>query len=331
LRKEVNTKVLKSAIFVIFCFSLASAQNIVSIKDDASSAKDEVISIKTDLVTFEVVVTDKAGKPVVGLQSSDFRVFENGIERKFDFFEPIQSSDNRTLFIVLAVDVSGSITAEELEKLRFIIGQFTERLGNYKSYFAIMTFGMRVKTILPFTNSVEKIKRSLLKLEHERDGLSTHAYDAVDDAIRLLERKTLKNSNLAKRVVVLVTDGFPVGDIVSPKVVIERANEAGVTVYSVILPSYSIFSSGRRRILTPLEASGLMERTGGRSFYPDKEGLETIFNLLANEIKGTYLIALYPSEQSKSDGKFYEVKIETNKNYLIRQNRTGYQFVSERK
>jgi hypothetical protein len=74
-----------------------------------------------------------------------------------------------------------------------------------------------------------------------------------------------------------------------------------------------------------------MERTGGRSFYPDKEGLETIFNLLANEIKGTYLIALYPSEQSKSDGKFYEVKIETNKNYLIRQNRTGYQFVSERK
>jgi VWFA-related protein len=297
----------------------------------ASSSGDDVIRIETELVTFEVVVTDKSGKPVTGLQASDFQIFEDGVERGFDFFEPIQSETKaRPLCVVLAVDVSGSITGEELQKLQFILSQFTERLVNYKSYFTIMTFGMKVKTILPFTNNPEKIKKSLLRLEHERDGLSTHAYDAVDEAIRLLQRKTPKHlyGELTRRVVVLITDGFPVGDVVSPKTVIERANDAGVTIYSVILPSYSAFKAQKTRkpILTPLEASGLMERTGGKSFYPTQEGLEAIFRLLADEIKGSYLLAFYPSEESKADGKLRVIQIKTKGDYLVRQNRIGYQF-----
>lgn len=307
----------------------------VSLQDQSSilsngASSDDVIRIETELVTFEVVVTDKSGKPIKGLQASDFQIFEDGVERGFDFFEPIQSeTKTRPLFIVLAVDVSGSITDEELQKLQFILSQFTARLANYESYFAIMTFGMSVKTILPFTNRPEKIRKGLLRFQHERDGLSTHAYDAVDDAIRLLQRKTPKNlyGKLARRVVVLITDGFPVGDVVSPETVIERANEAGVTVYSVILPSYSAFNAQtlRKPILTPLEASGLMEKTGGKSFYPTQEDLESISRLLADEIKGTYLLAFYPSEKSKADGKFRIVQIKTKGDYLVRQNRTGYQ------
>ncbi len=327
--ETMRIRFLHAAVLLVLCFLPAFAQ------DGDNLVSSDVIRVETDLVTFEVVVTDKSGNPITGLRAEDFQILEDGVERSFDFFEPMQSKDKaRPLFMVLAIDVSGSITNEELEKLRFILGQFIEKLANYESYFAVMTFGMKVKTILPFTNKPEKIRKSLLRFEHEKDGLSTHAYDAAYEAVRLLQRKTPKviDGKPTRQVVVLITDGFPVGDVVSPKTVIESANDAGVTVYSIILPSYSGFNFQiRRPILTPLEASGLMEKTGGKSFYPTKEGLKAILDLLASEIKGTYLFAFYPSEESKKDGKFRTVQIKTKRNYLVRQNRMGYQFLQRKK
>lgn len=292
--------------------------------------EENVIRIETDLINFEVSVTDDKGKPIAGLKPEDFQVFENGVERKIDFFEPMKRGEKmRPLAIVFALDISGSMTEKEIERLKFVISQFTDRLINPRSYFAILTFGMSVKTLLPMTNQKDKIKKSLTKLERERDGLSTHAYDAVDFAIRLLEKQAPRylDKQLVKRVVVLVTDGFPVGDVVSSDTVIERANEAEVTVHSIILPSYSIFQKQGKPLLTPLEASGLMDKTGGRVFYPTTEDLEQIFRLLSEEITGSYLLALYPSEESKQDGKFREILIKTKTgNYQIRQNRRGYRF-----
>ena len=87
----------------------------------------------------------------------------------------------------------------------------------------------------------------------EPNGLSTHTYDAVDDAIRLLVRQAprTRDRRLLKRAVIVVTDGFPVGDTVSAETVIERANQADVSVYTVTLPSYS-------RVITTATQSPLL-------------------------------------------------------------------------
>ena len=184
---------------------------------------DDVIRVETDLVPFEITVTDAQGKPVRGLKAEDFRLFENGVERQIDFFEPLKKADaNRPLSIVFALDVSGSMTRDELVKLRDALEIFVKRLADYNSYFAVMTFGMEVKTLQSFTNRPEKLEKTFDKLLREQVGLSTHAYDAVDDAIRLLRKKspTVIRQKLPKRAVILITDGFPVGDTVSPKTVI---------------------------------------------------------------------------------------------------------------
>jgi VWFA-related protein len=157
---------------------------------------DDVIRIETDLVPFEVTVTDKNGNPVRGLKAEDFRVFEDGVERQIDFFEPIKKTDeSRPLSIVFALDVSGSMTTDELARLRDALQSFVKRLADYNSYFAVMTFGMEVKTLQSFTNRPEKLEKTFEKLLREQDGLSTHAYDAVDDAIRLLNRRRRSNKN----------------------------------------------------------------------------------------------------------------------------------------
>jgi VWFA-related protein len=289
---------------------------------------DDVIRVDTELVAFEVTVSDKDGKPVRGLNAKDFKLFENGVERPIDFFEPIRKqNENRPLSIVFALDVSGSMTNEELVQLQGALQQFVKRLADYNSYFAVMTFGMEVKTLQSFTNKPQKLEKTFEKILRDEDGLSTHAYDAVDEAVRLLRKKSPQSvkNQLPKRAVILITDGFPVGDTVSPKTVIERANDAETSVYSILLPSFSRLQGTKKPLMTLLEASGLVERTGGKTFYVNENNFEPLFKSLEEEITSSYVLAFYPKPEAQRDGKFREVRIETPNNLRIRQNRTGYQ------
>ena len=304
-----------SIFFAILCFSVAVlAQN-----------NDDEIRINTQLASFEVSVTDPRGTPIRGLSANDFRIFENGKERSIDFFQPIKKRDSgRPLSLVFALDVSGSMTEVELEKLRGAMERFVKRLADYESQFAVLSFAMEVKTNQDFTNRPERIERALSRLKRDQDGLSTHAYDAVDQAIRMITRKSPRSikDQIPRRAVILITDGFPVGDIVSSSTVIERANDSETSVFSVLLPSFSRLQRDGRRILTPLEASGLSERTGGMSITAVESNFDKIFEALAEELTASYAIAFYP-EESDGPGE-RRVKIESRQGLLIRQNRTTY-------
>lgn len=287
--------------------------------------QNDEIKIETELASFEISVTDKNGKPVRGLTADDFTVFENGRERKVDFFQPIRIRDeNRPLAIVFALDVSGSMTDAELGRLRVATDNFIKRLADYKSVFAVVAFAMEVKTTQSFTNRPDRVQQAFSKLRRDQDGLSTHAYDAVDHAIRLIQKRSPKaiGTSFPRRAVVLITDGFPVGDVVSPLTVIERANENQTSVYSVLLPSFSRLQRGGRRIFTPLEASGISEKTGGISITAVDSDFDKIFNALAEDITASYAIAFYPDDKSSNDEK--TVKIVSRSDLIIRQNRTTY-------
>jgi VWFA-related protein len=218
------------------------------------------------------------------------------------------------------------MTPEEMVQLRESLRQFVMHVADYNSFFAVMTFGMDVKLLQSFTNKPEKLERSFNKFSRETEGLSTHAYDAIDEAVRLLRKKSprLLKDQLPKRAVILITDGFPVGDTVSPKTVIERANEAETTVYSVLLPSFSRLQGNKKPLPTLLEASGLVEKTGGKTFYANENNFELLFENLASEITSSYVLAFYPRQEHGEDRKYHDVRVTTSKNYQIRQNRNSY-------
>lgn len=308
-------------VLVLFLFSVLIVPTAVV----SAFGQNDEIKIETELASFEISVTDKNGKPVRGLTADDFTVFENGRERRVDFFQPIRIRDeNRPLAIVFALDVSGSMTDAELGRLRVATDNFIKRLADYKSVFAVVAFAMEVKTTQSFTNRPDRVQQAFSKLRRDQDGLSTHAYDAVDHAIRLIQKRSPKaiGTSFPRRAVVLITDGFPVGDVVSPSTVIERANENQTSVYSVLLPSFSRLQRGGRRIFTPLEASGISEKTGGISITAVDSDFDKIFNALAEDITASYAIAFYPDDKSANDEK--TVKIVSRSDLIIRQNRTTY-------
>ena len=320
--------VLKPPISKLFVAALiATAAVALSMKVYAQN-EDKVVRIDTELAEFEVLVEDKNGRPVHGLRAEDFRIFENGKQQRIDFFQPVRSGvRTRPMIIVFAVDVSGSMTPAELEKLRNAINGFVDRFGDYESYFAVVAFAMEVKKIQSFTNRPDTLKRSLTKFDHDQDGRSTHAFDAVDVSIRMIDKNTPRtlHGRAPKRAVILITDGFPVGDIVAPNTVIERANNAGVSVYSIILPSFSLLQRDAKPIMTLLDASGLVQRTGGSSLVAVDDNYEPLFSSLAAEITSSYALAYHPVENRVGENPRRNVVIESVKGFKVKQNRATFE------
>lgn len=295
-----------------------------------STPADDTLRIDTDLVSVDINVSDAEGRTVRNLQQKDFKLFADGIEEPLAFFHiENKSGATRPLAIVFALDISGSMTAEEIDRLRGALHAFREKLAGHPAAFAVMVFGMHVKTLQNFTTEATKLDSTFDRLAREPNGLSTHTYDAVDDAIRLLVRRAprTRERRLMKRAVVVVTDGFPVGDTVAAQTVIERANAADVSVYVVTLPSYSrlMVAADRTPLPTPLDVSGLVEMTGGKSVYANEKDYDPLFRALAEEVTSSYVLAFYPPEEKRHDGKFHAIRVEGPGGLMLHQSRPGYQ------
>ena len=294
------------------------------------SEPQDVLKIDTDLVPIDVTVTDAKGRLVRNLTKKDFRLYEDGVEREIASFnvEKIEGAP-RPVAIVFALDLSGSMTAEEMSRVSDAMREFSRRLNEHPAVFAVMTFGMRVKTLQGFTSDREKLDRAFDRLAREPNGMSTHTYDAVDDAIRMLVRHAplTRQHQLVKRAVVVITDGFPVGDTVAPETVIERANASDTSVYVVTMPSYTrlLASAQVTPLPTPLDVSGLVEKTGGRSIYANEKDLGPLFRAIAEEVAAAYVLGFYPPKEKRRDGAFHTVRIEGPPGLTLRQSRPGYQ------
>lgn len=277
----------------------------------------------TDLVIIDVTATDRNGNYVRDLRENELEVYEDGKLRKIDFFAVTDVAEfSRPLAVVFALDISGSLKPEETVTLREAAMKFTE-LMHGDSVFAALAFNYKVKILQGFTGDRRKLERAFAKT-HRFEG-STRIYDAIDRAITMLNRdapRTRKNRPV-RRVVIVISDGFDSASIIDRQELARRANAAGVTVYSITLPSYMLSPTrSGERVITPLDATRVVTATGGRDFAADANDFTPIFKSLAEEIRASYALAYYPDSR---DGRFHDVRIKTSRpGVQLRVNRTGY-------
>lgn len=62
-----------------------------------SQDDDDVVRVKSNLVSIDVMVKDKKGKYVSDLRAEDFTIFENGVQQKVEFFDaPLAGTDEKS-------------------------------------------------------------------------------------------------------------------------------------------------------------------------------------------------------------------------------------------
>jgi Ca-activated chloride channel family protein len=305
--------------FLIVNSGLATAQD----RRQQEPRPPLTIRMETDLVAIDVTATDASGNYIRDLREDEFEVFEDGRLRKIDFFTMTDESTlSRPLAVIFALDISGSLKPEETVTLREAALKFTELIKG-DSVFAAMAFNDKVKILQDFTDDSRKLESALAKIRGFEG--STRIYDAIDRAIVMLERKAprIRKNRPLRRVVIVISDGFDSASIIDRKELVRRANAAGVTVYSITLPSYMLSPSrSSDRVITPLDATRVVNGTGGRDFAADAQDFTPVFKALAEEIRASYALAYYPELR---DGKFHELRVKTSRpGVMLRVSRTGF-------
>ncbi|MGH9883638.1 MAG: VWA domain-containing protein, partial [Pyrinomonadaceae bacterium] len=79
---------------LVLCFGAAKAQTQENKETQKGQDEDEVIRVRANLVSVDVMVKDKKGKYVSDLKAEDFAIFENGVQQKIEFFDsPLVGTD----------------------------------------------------------------------------------------------------------------------------------------------------------------------------------------------------------------------------------------------
>src|SRR2546421_1800818 len=79
-------------ILVPIAFLLAAIPAQSQDKPPTKSDDQDVIKVTSNLVSLDVIVKDKKGKPVTDLKAEDFTVSENGVPQKIEFFDSTLTS-----------------------------------------------------------------------------------------------------------------------------------------------------------------------------------------------------------------------------------------------
>ncbi|HJQ25651.1 MAG TPA: VWA domain-containing protein [Blastocatellia bacterium] len=305
--------------FIILVFIVVGAFSVTA------SAQEDVVKLKTDLVTIDATVTDKDGNFIRNLKADDFTVYEDGVAQKLDFFEASeQAALTRPLAVVVAIDTSGSIKPEEITRQRLATENFM-RLVRPESIFSVIAFNTETRVLQDFTSDPRKVSAAFQKIG-EVTG-SSRIFGSIDKAVGMLKRAPrFRNGRRLRRVVIVLTDGYD--NVSSPEQgdLIRRANDAEVTVYSITLPSYMPGGTSDKRVMTLLDVSRIVPLTGGADFSADARDFEPVFKSIAEEIRSGYTLAYYPPEPSRRDGRMHQVRVECKHvGAIIRASRTSYQ------
>lgn len=178
------------------------------------------IKIPTGLVTVPVIVTDRYGRFVTGLNRSQFNVREEGAPQKVEEF----SSTEAPFSVALLIDTSRS-TQNKLGRIRKAAETFIKQLLP-NDRIMVVSFDGKVRFVCDFTSDHAELKSAVKSL---KSGYLTSLYDAIHLTINEKMSKVQ-----GRKAIVVLTDGV---DTASKQATYESAVElaasAGIITYTV--------------------------------------------------------------------------------------------------
>jgi len=255
---------------------------------------EKPISVKTDLVTLTLTVTDLYGRYVSGLDKKAFTIFDNNEEQEVTFF----SDADAPISIGILFDVSGSMSGEKIGKSRKALERFISTSHPSDEYFLI-AFNNRAQLLLDRTRDGDAVLQKLTLVQPKNN---TALYDACYLGIERVTRGTRQ-----KKAMLIISDGQDNASRYNFGEVRRLMKESDVTVYAV-----GILDGSDAGSMTGMQGQAFLDEltsvTGGKSFYPQTDvEMDEIFERIALELRHQYSIGYTPKD-FQPDGKWHKVK-----------------------
>lgn len=152
-----------------------------------------ILVIPSTYVTVPVIVSDRFGRVVTGLNKSDFNVREDGREQKVEDF----SASETPFSVILLIDTSRS-TVRKLSAIQKAAENFIKQLQP-RDRVMVLTFDDKINVISDFTGDVSTLRKAI---KAAKTGYSTRLYDSIQFAV------TEKLAKIqGRKAIVVLTDG----------------------------------------------------------------------------------------------------------------------------
>jgi VWFA-related protein len=270
---------------------------------------------ESEYVLLPVIVLDKKGRFVDGLEKKDFRVRVDTIPIQIDTFE---RDDNAPVSMAFLVDTSGSMDlAGKLDNAKRAIRSIVAgRLPG--DDFALFAFSEGdVKMVADFSSNSGRLFRALDELDA---GGQTALFDAVAATPRLLKGKN------AKRAILLFTDGVDNASKLTPEKMAEILQQVSTPVYAFGMKNvmYDLLTEQQRQELFVENLKMLAVASGGKMYLVGgDEDLRPLAAKVNSEVRKQYILGFSPSGRGELKYRVVFVSVTKKGNWLVRTRR-GY-------
>lgn len=263
-----------------------------------TDAQRATFSSRVEAVRIDVLVTDK-GQPVLGLKPADFEVLDNGVPQQIT----LASFEQIPLNVVLALDMSESVTGDPLRHLQSASGALLEGLRG-EDRAALVTFSHIVALGSDLTKDLGAVRKAF---DRTRPSGETALIDASYAAI------TLGESDVGRALVIVFSDGVDTSSWLTAQAVLETAKRTDAVVYGV-----SAGAPKKTNFLRDLSTA-----TGGTSFEVEStKDLSATFVKILEEFRHRYLVSYSPTGVERGGWHKVDVRVP-GKKFTIKA-RPGY-------
>ena len=256
----------------------------------------KVIRTDVDLALVNVTVTDPYSRLVTGLETDNFRVFEDNVEQEIVSF----SSEDVPISIGVIFDFSGSMS-NKIDKARDAALEFFKS-ANPQDEFFLVSFNERAELTSTFTNSVEDLQsRMMLTAPKGRTALLDAIY---------LGLSQMRGAHNAKRALLILSDGGDNHSRYNENDIKRLVREADTQLYAIGIYDPFGYRNSPEELKGPSLLGEITELTGGRVFAVEHlNDLPDIASKIGMELRNQYVLGYRPSNHIH-DARWRKIKVK---------------------
>jgi VWFA-related protein len=352
-------KPLQVAVPVLFLMAAAAQAPAQAPPSPAGDEPEAKLSITTTNIIAPVLVTDRSGNIIDGLQPHQFHLYDNNKEQNIQVdvaFEPLS--------VVVLIEAAARVESI-LPQVKHLGTLLPVIVGDHGEA-AVVAFDSRLRTMQDFTTDPDKLKAAIDKVN--AGNSSSRMIDAVESAVRMLGKRPkdnrkiillvsetrdvasegrLRESLIAAQlanVVVYTVDITQLAVRLTEKAAPPRPNPIDVTAQQAVggnppTPTTDAQSYGpsqvqfapllmeiyrdTKRIFVDSPSEVFAKGTGGAEFsFVKQAGLEDAVRRISLELRSQYLISYNPND--KEETGFHSISVTVENPRYVAKTRPGY-------
>jgi VWFA-related protein len=298
------------------------------------------IRVTSQIVPVTCGVFNADGSAIPDLNRSDFRIYEDGVEQRVDYFDVSTAPAS----VALVIDASPSVLRDSEEMKRAALA-LVDGLSPADQV-AVVDFSAHTYLQTDFSNDRDLIRRGIDRVD-VRQLLGDVGGSNIYSAVYLTAAKVFLGGREGRKAIVLLTDGQDsgLGLTLDPATTAPKPGQPNnrLTFEDVVrslaaadIQIFAVSTENHPKVMTPewfaaqkdasllvsdaarsgvpaytLYLAELVRRSGGQLYFlRDSASLTDIFRRIAQRISSEYTLGFYPAAGSSSYAGWHRLRVE---------------------